>query len=289
MFKSIKEEAIKLQKNIDKVYEAGQKNMHEQFCDILRTTVTCDANYLSVDNVLPIEHYCSAKLVSLTQQPKNCYKVTTGTVYDMSNNIVDTITLTDHGNNSFTYSGYATGNNVLHTSLTVKGLTAGKIYTVSLRTDSGGWDFGWYGFSSDNIPSNDWSVRYNPSCTFTWGDGDTSYYAVDFMPGGRGIDTDGYDDSEQYTINRTFYFQIEEGSSMTDWEEYSTEGGKPLIEDLSAVKLVVLQNEYTESTVYTSDSNGNVTNILSVSPKMDLMPNTDAVNINEFTYCEVKK
>ena len=78
----------------------------------------------------------------------------------------------------------------------------------------------------------------------------------------------------------TLYPQLELGTKITEWvPSVKTENlNKPYIEDFSMVKVTVNNVEYTPN------ADGTITDIISISPSMEITTDNEYVNICDFTY-----
>lgn len=251
----------------------------------IQNTISGGEKSLTVNDVSPLEHKCSLKLTSDTYETavgesRNILNLETASIWaDMRNNMnYSELNAKDNNDGSITVSGKTPPYDVLCLSVHIKGMTIGKQYTFSVRSDNPDIPISYYflGFDSENMPIVGYDETINSPNTFTFGEGGVEYYAADIF-------TITHENEPYVEIGETtFYIQLEEGSQMTDWQPAGGDMAivtKPYIEDFSTVKVNV------NGTEYTPKADGTVTDIDSISPTMEITTDNEHANICDFTYC----
>lgn len=219
-----------------------------------------------INDVSPIPHKCSCKLVSDLSDSKNIYKFN-GDNISVGVSADDHIIYNVNEVGVIVLNGY--NEEYMSISVILENLTVNETYAFSLRRSDG------------SILQHLFVESYNASgeivevkeaagndCIITPTEGISRYMVVyDSNVSGIGatIETPHY--------NETFYPRLEVGSQV------STGTIKPYISNFSGIKLKV------NGTNYTPTADGIVTDIESVSPSMEITTSNIRVNICDVTYC----
>lgn len=246
-------------------------------------TVSGGGKSITVSDVSPLAHKCTCKLTSDTYEDvvgesNNIFETTSEsiTIVSAQDGADTALEWVINDNGSITFNGYTECRGHFRADLT-DFITAGKTYTFSLRDATGAAPFG----EGVVVPYSETGEALEivlfggASITFTAPE-NVSKYTINFDYWGN-IEENGDPPYENYTI----YPQLELGTEMTDWGEYG--GGiieiKPYVGDFSTVTVTVGDN------IYKPNADGTVTDIISVSPTMEITTDNENVNIHDFNYC----
>ena len=233
----------------------------------ITNTISGGEQVIQIYDVSPLEHKCSCRLTSDVSTSRNIYK------FDSSNMFLDDtyypITYTINDNGTITVNGH-TQDYYTELSISLKGLTIGETYTLSLRFPDGSLQLPQIVFFKDvNGEEIGSSMEFMRTYyTFRHDNEAIDCYEVHFPV---------YATPEETFVNATLYPQLELGDVATEWEEFSEP--KPAITDFTTVKVNV------NGKTYTSTADGMVSNIVSASPTMEITTDNEHVNICDFTYC----
>ena len=248
---------IEKKANIDEVYE--KQVVNKNFSNALKGQGY--GKEITLEDVSPIEHILDINVnrINLIPYP-----------YAYESQETNGITFTINDDNSITVSGTATANTIFQlyrkTTVIPNGIEKGKIYTLS---------------GVDDVPNLSLQANY-----FYQG---TSHKA--WLKSGNLTDVFPDDAVGLYiymrvdsgkTVNGTISPQIEIGDVATNYQKY--------ISDLSQVTISrygKAENENFET--YTSDANGIVEGVLSLSPTMTLKANTEGVNLSVIYNKDIEK
>ena len=260
----------------------GAANL-EECASAIKNTVS--GKSITVNDVSPLAHKCFCKLTSNTYEEikgvsNNICKFDSENTYFEAHDMPFTCEFNENG--TMTVSGHSYwGNDDVFSDdvyfvFTFKGLANGQTYTFSLRAENG------FGGVCE--------VQFLKNGEWINGDffSDVGYYTFtvdDTFDEVQMKSSYLYASEEEPWENVVFYPQLESGYTATEWAEY---GGsvievKPYIEDFTTVELLVDNGENVVG--YTPSADGTVTDILSLSPIMNITTtDNDKVNI-DFTYC----
>ena len=243
----------------------------------IQNTISGGEKSLTVNDVSPLAHKCSCRLTSDTYESvvggsNNIYDFNSENI-EIGNYSNEPASAEIQENGTIICNGH-TENEYLNISIYLRNLVLGKTYTISLRNSKGKF------YRPNIFIYNDVNggqigqvtPAYNAtSYTFTHTDENVYEYFFDYY----------YYTPELIDITETLYPQLEFGTEVTDWAEYSSSVivEKPYIEDFSTVTVTA------DGKTYTPSADGTVTDIVSVSPTMEITTDNEYANIVDFTYC----
>ncbi len=233
---------------------------------------------LTVNDVSPLAHKCSLRLVSDTYEEivgesRNILEINEDVSFEsFGGSQYETMNTNYDGNGVITFDGVLPAYSNLFAKFNVY-LIPGKTYTFSARTENKKCGFNVTALTDTGIPTETFDI--SEKYTFTVEEGLTRFYIQILL-----CDTMESDKDATFETSK-IYLQLELGDTMTDWGAF---GGavvvtKPYIEDFSTVKVNVGGKSYTPST------DGTVTGIISISPTMEITTDNQYANIHDFTYC----
>ena len=202
----------------------------------ITNTIIGGEKSLTVTDISPIAHKCSLRLTSDRYESRNVYKFDNVDFTNEHENSNATFTLNENG--TFIIAGSIWADTPSRFSIYVDAtkLTLNESYMYSLRDNDNNFLSPYsavtiYKDGSVNEDSGDAKYQITPT-------EDIGSYCFMYAIIGDKLS----DDQLMSYINKTFYPQLEAGTTVTEWQEY---GGVSYIEDFSTVTVNVNSTEYT--------------------------------------------
>ena len=261
--------------------------VERDFSNSIKNIVAGGEKSLKINDVSPITHKCSLRLISDIQEPsRNLYNKTshsitggmnpddTHTGYNCITNVDGSVAISGDGMIFVDLPDYY-GDMFFEGMLafTWANLTPGETYTFSLRSN----------IQNDSITTNtkNYVVAYGGTDYFDIGSGIEGYISDSLNHFTFTANTHFTNYSFICYINTkspiTLYPQLEIGTEITEWQPYSSQSGA-YVEDFSTVVVTIGDKTYTPTI------DGILTDIASISPTMEITTDNEHVSITDFTY-----